>query len=146
MHLHPLFLRLLDHGRGPFAHRRKTLLLDSRCLADEVSQVVQAGSAHQSATGHLYFINPRGTVGEGPFYTDAVADAPDREGTIGLEWLVLANDNALEVLQSLTTALNNLDAHANRISRPESRDIGVLLDVESLTWIDHDLPPGLTCN
>jgi len=97
-------------------------LANSGGLAAQFAQVVELGAANVSA-GYDFNVLKDGRVDrEDPLDADAVGNLADRERLANAAVLT-ADDDALENLDSLLIALDDLDMHFDRITDLERGDI-----------------------
>src|SRR5678816_4170521 len=125
---------VLARGR----HRADALLLEARRLAHQIAEVVELRPPHRRPLHHLDLVDPRRVHRERALHPDPVGDAPHRERGAGAA-AALADHDALEGLQALLLALDDLDHHLDGVPGLEAAP--VLLEVARLDDSDrfHDL-------
>src|ERR1700733_13961548 len=106
-------------------------LPDASRLAAQRAQVVELGPADTAAGDDLDLVDRGGVYREGALDADAVADLADGERLARTRPLA-PDDDALEDLDPGAVALRHLDMHAQRVARPEARDIGADLGLLKL--------------
>src|SRR5215470_3143723 len=96
------------------------VLGDAACLAAQVAQVIELGTAHHALAHHLDFPDRRAVEREDALDAFAEADLAHRER--GVHAGILAADaQALVDLDALAVAFLHLDVHAQRVARFETR-------------------------
>ena len=97
-------------------------LLNLSGLTGPLAEVVELGAAHNTMAHNFDPAYTGTVVRESPLDTDTVADAANGETLADAAALHLDND-ALEVLEPLAVAFNDLDVYANGIADLELGEV-----------------------
>src|SRR5450755_1034561 len=110
-------------GSGPLARGDLAAFPDPGGLPAQGAKIVELGPADAAARYDLDLVNRRGVHREGALHADAVADLADGE-RLARAAALAPDHHALEDLDAGTGSLGDLDVYAQRIARPEVRDVG----------------------
>ena len=100
----------------------QSLFLDLRGGADLITQIVQFRAADAALTQNLEASDTRGMNRENTFHALAVGDAAQRD-RLGDAATITRNHNALEGLNTLFAAFNDLHANFQRVANREFRNV-----------------------
>src|SRR5262245_4992521 len=95
-------------------NRGDALLLEARRLAHQVAEVVELRPPHRRPLHHLDLVDPRRVHRERALHAHPVGDAAHRERGPGAA-PATADHHALEGLQALLLALDDLDHHLHGV-------------------------------
>src|SRR5690348_4227697 len=119
------------------------LLLDLRCLAAKITQVVKLGTADIAARHDLDPVDGRAVHRVGPLDADAEADLADRE-RLTESGTLAADHHTLEDLDPGPVALDDAAVHLDGVTGPEVGDVGPLrLGIERVQRVHRDLSLAL---
>src|SRR5262245_12639621 len=112
-------------------------LAERRGLADALPQEVQLGPADLAVADDLDLLDPRAVDLERPLHADAAGDPPDGDRP-GDAAAAEPHDGALEHLDPLAVALDDLGRHLDRVTRSDLGQVSAELVgddfVEDVHW------------
>lgn len=128
-------------GAGSFRSLGDDALLDLGGLADAITDVIELRAADDAVTDDLDTADGGAVVRESTLNADAVAHTANGEGLADAAALHLDND-ALEVLKTLTGALDDLDVNADCVADLKLGQICTeLLLLKFLNDVCHSIDP-----